>query len=86
MVEVVMNISTPQMEGRQWEVLSLALLLCIIVIVLKVSLERIVKRMHVDFVIRTHCVNMDVAFVKKDIWEVDKSVLKRACVNQTIHV
>lgn len=41
--EVVMNISTPQMEGHLWEDLFLALLLCIIVTVLKGSLERIVK-------------------------------------------
>jgi len=86
MVEVVMNISTPQMEAHQWEDLFLALLHYIIVIVLKVLLERIVKRMHVGFVIHMRCVNMDDVSVKKVIWEVVKSALKRVCVNQIIHV
>jgi len=45
-----------------------------------------VKRMHVGFVIHMRCVNMDDVFVKKVIWEVVKSALKRVCVNQIIHV
>lgn len=81
-----MSISTPPMEGHQWEDSSLALLLCIIVIAQKGLLVKTAKRMLADSVTLMLYVNTEDASAKKVILVVVKSAPKRVCANQTIHV
>jgi len=86
MEEVATSISTPLMEGPRWAASFPDLLLYTIVIVAKDSLVKTAKRMHADFATLTLCANMGIVYARKDTLVVDKSVPKRACVNQTILV
>jgi len=78
-----MNTSTHPMVVHQWVDWSQEVHHYIIVIVLRVTMERIAKKMHVDFVTLMQYAKGVDAFVKKVMLAMVKYAPKKACVTQT---